>query len=204
MLLFLRSVPVYRFFSHPPSPSLLLLSLHPLTSPDTIQANLTTLTFSPFFPCCVSICLRPRLFLLFLLLPSLPFFPPSPFPSQLCCTTLPSSVLLRPRLSPLHLCPPLGFPFYQLYCSHPSLFRSPTTLLSFTLMSLSHSFNVSRILFLLQRERTTNGSIWENGSMEKGRENERRLHIDFSILSLTLAYVKSPLGSIKASFFKLF
>lgn len=35
--------------------------------------NLTTLTFSPFFPCYVSICLRPRLFFLFLLLPSLPF-----------------------------------------------------------------------------------------------------------------------------------
>lgn len=122
-------------------------------------ANLTTLTFSPFFPCCVSICLRPRLFLFFLLLPSFPFLPPSPFPSRLCCTTLPSSsTSLASHLSPLAFAL-LGFPFYSVYCSHPSLFRSPTTLLSFTLMSLSHSFNVSRILFLLRREGTTNGSI---------------------------------------------
>lgn len=68
-------------------------------------ANLTTLTFSPFFPCCVSICLRPRLFLFFLLLPSFPFLPPSPFPSRLCCTTLPSSsTSLASHLSPLAFC----------------------------------------------------------------------------------------------------
>lgn len=42
--------------------------------------------------------------------------------------------------------------------------------------------------------------------MEKGKERTKEGYtsVDFSILSLTLAYIKSSLGSIKASFFKFF
>lgn len=177
-------------------PSLALpsaLSLHPLTSPDTIQLTQpTTLTFSPFFPCCVSICLRPvrclRLFLLFLLFA----FPSRPVPSilhplshhGLCGTTLPSPVLLRRRSLASLTFALLGFPFYlPLYRSHPSLLRSPATLPSFTLTSLSHSFDVSRILFQPSKRNVRQMARYgrtAGGKKEGERKREKAAHRSIS------------------------
>lgn len=118
MLLFLRSAPVYRFFSHP--------SLRPpscfVSSPSefpryhlAIPNHPSLLSFLPF--------LRFDLPSPVLPLPSLPSSP-SPFPSRLCCTIPSSPAPLRRRFLSLLPSALLGFPFCPLYCSHPSLFRS--------------------------------------------------------------------------------
>lgn len=194
-------------------PSLALpsaLSLHPLTSPDTIQ--LTTLTFSPFFPCYVSICLRPRASScrssFYLPSPSFlhPLFPSLDFAACYSAFSFvdvsPSSPHLRPpRLS---LLPAISQSSLALSLTdNPPVFHAR--------VSLSHSFNVSRILF--QPSKRTYDKWLDVGERqhgerkrERGRKKtrERYASVDFSILSSTLAYVKSSLGSIKASFFKLF
>lgn len=109
-------------------PSLPLSVFSPSDFPRYYPANLTTLTF--LLP-----LLRFDLPLRTPLLPlppfTLPLLPSDPFPlstlldSYSVCT--PSSTFLashlRPSLSFPSLLPPL-----PLYCSHPSLFRSPTTL----------------------------------------------------------------------------
>lgn len=199
MLLFLHSTLVYRFFSHSlPCPPFCFVS-SPSDFPQYHPANLTTLTFSPFFPSCISTCLRlrarvPLLFLfLFLVLSSLSsFLHPylSSFPSRFCCTTPSSPVLLRRRLSPLTFAL-LGFPFYSLYRCHPSLFcshRQPS-FLSFFRVHVSFLF-LPRFTHLVSSSKRTEDKwldIRERQHGEKENENKRTLLYGRFLLSSALA-----------------
>lgn len=177
-------------FLLPPSLALpTALSLHPLTSPDTIQLTQpTTLTFSPFFPCCVSICLRPvrclRLFLLFLLFA----FPSRPVPSFLHPLShhgFAVPLYLRlcffvDGLSPLSPSPSSAFPStYRYIAVIPRSFahRQPSRLSRSRLFLIPSTFRAS--CFNLQRETYDK---WldmgeQQGEKRREKENERRLHI---------------------------
>lgn len=127
----------------PLAPSL-SLSLHPLTSPVTIQSNHPSLssslaafrsTFvhtssssSSFYLPAPAACPPPRV--------SLPLLG---FVVLLLYLRLCSFIVVVSRLSPS---PPCSSPI--LYCRHPSLFRSPATLLPFSPSHLSFSFLSAR------------------------------------------------------------